>query len=317
MNNKLFTKISIVIVVLLIIFLSTFFIVDQRYVAFVKTLGKINSDSAEKPIIYEPGLHFKIPAITQVIMFDTRLRTLTAEPERVPTKEQKFVFVDYYVKWRIGDFKQYFLVTNNLNYKTDELLIPRVSDALKGQFGQKTIEQVISEDRETVMRNVLKSLQSKSSALGVEVVDMRIKRIDLPKEVQESVYARMRTKREAVANEHRAEGRKKAMEIRSNTDRKVVEIISNAKSDAKKIKGRADAKAAEIYATSYNRDPEFYQFFKSMQSYEKVFNSDENLLLLSPDSEFFRYFNKQSSLASNGSNSSKPSSINSKENFGR
>tara|TARA_R110000868_G_scaffold160854_5_gene390655 strand:- start:871 stop:1800 length:930 start_codon:yes stop_codon:yes gene_type:complete len=292
-SNKLFTKIGLVILLILVIFLSTFFIVDQRYVAFVKTLGKINTENGDNPKIYAPGLQFKVPAITQVVLFDTRLRTLTSEPQKVPTKEQKFVFVDYFVKWKIKDYKQYYLVTNNYTYKTEELLKPRVSDALKGEFGQKTIAQVISQDREQIMLNVLKSLQSKASSLGIDVFDMRIKRIDLPKEVQDSVYSRMRTKREAVANEHRAEGRKLAMKIRSNTDREVVEIVSGAKSNAKKIRGTADAKAAEIYANSYSQDPEFYQFFKSMQSYEKIFNSNENLLLLSPDSDFFKYFNKQ------------------------
>jgi len=302
MTNKIFTKISILIVILLVIFLSTFFIVDQRYVAFVKTLGKINTSSDDKAELYAPGLHFKVPGITQVVLFDTRLRTLTAEPQKVPTKEQKFVFVDYFVKWKISDFKKYYLTTSNYNYKTEELLKPRVSDALKSEFGQKTIEQVISQDREQVMLNVLKSLQSKASTLGIDVVDMRIKKIDLPKEVQESVYSRMRTKREAVANEHRAKGRKLSMEIRSKTDRKVIEIVSGAKSNAKIIKGKADAQAAQIYADSYKQDPEFYQFFKSMQSYNKVFNSNENLLLLSPDSDFFKYFNQQSKLAINSIN---------------
>jgi len=311
MKNKIFTKISIAIIFLLVIFLSTFFVVDQRYVAFVKTLGKINTASNDKPELYGPGLHFKIPAITDVVLFDTRLRTLTSQPEKVPTKEQKFVFVDYYVKWRIKDFEKYYLSTNNYNYKTEELLKPRVSDALKGEFGQKTIEQVISQDRETVMDNVLIALQAKASALGIEIVDMRIKRIDLPKEVQNSVYSRMKTKREAVANEHRAKGRMLAMEIRANTDRQVIEIVSNAKSNAKKIKGAGDAKAAQIYSDSYKQDLEFYQFFKSMQSYNKVFNSNENLLLLSPESEFFKYFNhKSTKIAGNTSNNSNNNSNN-------
>ena len=122
MTNKIFTKISLLIIILLVVFLSTFFIVDQRYAAFVKTLGKINETGDSKPELYRPGLHFKVPAITRVILFDTRLRTLTAEPQKVPTKEQKFVFLDYYVKWKISDFEKYYLATNNYNYRTDELL---------------------------------------------------------------------------------------------------------------------------------------------------------------------------------------------------
>lgn len=288
---QLNTKQWLAIGVLLLLALSScFYTVDQREIAIEQLLGKVRLEGPNKPIVSDPGLHMKFPFITTVVYFDTRLQTLGSTPERIPTKEQKFVYVDYFVKWKIKDYYQFYLATGNQMSRVIDLLKPKVSDALKAEFGKKLIEEVVSEDRANIMSKAKQTLISKSGSLGVEIIDMRIKRIDLPVEVRESVYDRMRTKRQAVANGHRYEGQKKSEQIRAAADFNSKKIIAEANKKSEIMRGEADGKAASIYANSFNKDPEFYQFYRSLNAYDNVFNNGENILVLSPDSEFFKYF---------------------------
>ncbi len=278
-----------------LVFSACMYTVDQRFVAVEKFLGNIRLEQNGKPLIQQPGLHMKFPLLTNVLYFDTRLQTMqSGDAQRIPTKQQKFVYVDYFVKWRIKDFYQFYLATRGDYNRVNELLKPKVSDALKAEFGKKEIEEVVTEDRANIMAKVRDVLKTKAeSSLGLEIIDMRIKRIDLPVEVRESVYDRMRTKRQQVANSHRYTGQKRSEEIKAEADYNAKKIIAEASKTAEVTRGQADAKAAKIYANSFSQDPEFYQFYRSLTAYSSVFNNGENMLVLSPDSDFFNYFNKQ------------------------
>jgi len=289
-NHKVLTVFGLVI---LFILYCCFYTVDQRYVAMEKFLGRVKLSSNNRPIIKYPGLQMKLPIVTSAVLFDTRLQTLGSSPEWIPTKEQKFVYVDYFVKWRIKDFYKFYLATDNQSARVIELLKPKVSDSLKAEFGKKSLEEVVSEDRANIMLKIREALILKAQNLGIEIVDMRIKRIDLPEKVRESVYNRMSTKRQKVANAHRYEGQKKSEELKAEADFNSKRIIAEANKKAEIMRGDADAKAASIYSQSYGRDPEFYQFYRSLSAYDTVFNNNNNILVLAPDSEFFKYFNKQ------------------------
>lgn len=281
--------------VLAILLSGCFYTVNERQVAIEKFLGKIKLEADNKPILQQPGLHFKMPMLTAVVYFDTRLQTLgDSGLERIPTKEQKFVFVDYFVKWKIKDFYQFYLSTRGDYSRVITLLKPKVSDALKAEFGKKLIEEVVSEDRANIMAKVRDVLKTKAEeSLGVEIVDMRIKRIDLPVEVRDSVYNRMRTKRQQVANAHRYKGQKMSEEIKAQADYDSKKIIAEANKQSEVVRGEADAQAAKIYADSFNQDPEFYGFYRSLSAYDKIFNNGDNMLVLSPESDFFKYFSRQ------------------------
>ncbi len=290
LNPKFIAGLSIAVLVL---FFSCFYVVDQRFVAMEKLLGKIRLVKANQPIVKTAGLQMKLPLITSVVLFDTRLQTLGSTPERIPTKDQKYVYVDYFVKWRIRDYYQFYLTTGNEFDRVIDLLKPQVSDSLKAEFGRKSLEEVVSENRTEIMLKIRDTLKTKATTLGVDIIDMRIKRIDLPEEVRESVYNRMRTKRQTVANGHRYEGQKKAEQMRATADFNSKKIIAEAAKKSEIMRGEADAKAASIYGSSYNKDPEFYQFYRSLSAYDSIFAADNNVLVLSPDSEFFKYFHKK------------------------
>ncbi|MBP9721952.1 MAG: protease modulator HflC [Gammaproteobacteria bacterium] len=282
---------SIGFIVLIILF-SSFYTVNQRFVGMEKFLGRVALDNKQLTL-QQPGLHMKLPFLTTVVYFDTRLQTLGSKPERIPTKDQKFVYVDYFVKWRIKDYYQFYLTTGNEFSRVIDLLKPKVSDSLKMEFGKKTLEEVVSEDRANIMAKIKNSLVVKAAQLGVDIIDMRIKKIDLPEEVRESVYNRMRTKRQKVANAHRYEGQKKSEQLRAEADFNSKRIIAEANKKAEIMRGEADAKVASIYSNSYNRDPEFYQFYRSLRAYDNILSENNNILVLSPDSDFFKYFTKQ------------------------
>lgn len=309
-------KLFYIAVFILIIISSMMYTVNQRYVGIEKFLGRIKLEDSKtaqvdcpnlphlkglvdtnnltkRPSIECPGLHFKLPFLTTVLYFDTRLQTLGSQLERIPTRDQKFVYVDYFVKWRIVDFYKYYLSTGNYINRATELLQPKVSDSLKAEFGKKLIEEVVSQDRENIMSTIKTELKVKTKSLGIDIIDMRIKRIDLPEEVRESVYNRMRTKRQKVANEHRYEGQRKAEAIKAEADFNAKKIIAEANKQSEILRGKADADAAKIYSDAFNQNPEFYQFYRSLNAYTKVFANKENVLVLGPDSDFFSYFNKQ------------------------
>lgn len=275
------------------------FVVDEGERGIVIRFGRVLKTDDGMTRIYKPGLQFKLPILDRVKLLDARIQTMDDQSDRFVTSEKKDVIIDSYVKWRIKDFGQYFLSTGGGNALTAESLLQRkMADGLRAEIGSKTIKEIVSEKRERVMADVLKELQESAKDLGIDVVDLRIKKINLPDEISESIYARMRAERETVARRHRSQGREKADVIRAQAELEVATMLAEAERIARVTRGEADATVAKIYANTFNKDPEFYHFQRSLQAYEKSFKSKSDILVLDPSSEFFQYM-KQPTLKLN------------------
>ncbi len=269
---------------LLVLASMTIFMVDQRQYAIIFQLGEV------KAVFSEPGLAFKWPLIQNVRFFDKRILTLdSAEPERFLTAEKKPVQVDSFVKWRIHNVKQYYISVGGDEAVAKTRLMQTVNSGLREEFGRRTVHDVVSGKRESIMIEVQKKADADMRAIGVEIVDVRLKRVDLPPEVSESVYRRMETERKRVANELRSQGAADAEKIRANADRQSEIIIAEAYRDAQKIKGEGDAKAASIYGQAFGANPEFYAFYRSLEAYRASFKNKSDVLVIEPNSEFFKY----------------------------
>ena len=270
----------------LLIYASAF-IVKQWEVALKLRLGEIVDAD------YEPGLHWLVPIYNNVRTFDGRIQTMDSQPERFLTAEQKDVIVDYYAKWRIANVAQFFRSTGGDDGKTSRLLQERINTSLRDEFGKRTVQEIVSGERAEIMLLLTKDADAKAAELGVEILDVRVKRIDLPPEVSESVYQRMRAERERVARDLRAKGAEAAEKIQANADRERVVIVAEAYREAEQLRGEGDGKSAEIYADAYNQDGEFYAFYRSLMAYKNSFNDSNDVLVLQPDSDFFRYLKDQ------------------------
>lgn len=283
-------KIAIgVIAVAALVCFSSVFIVDEGQKGIVVQFGKVKRVDSGEPRLYEPGLHFKVPLIDQVRKMDARIQTLEGQADRFVTSEKKDLIIDSYVKWKIEDFSKYYLATGGGNkIQAEDLLKRKINNGLRSEIGNRTIKDIVSGERSSVMEDALMKM-ARSSELGIKVVDVRIKQINLPVEVSNSIYQRMRAERTAVAREHRSQGREQAEILRADIDRKVTVMIADAESHARQLRGEGDAEAASIYAESYKKDPEFFNFVRSMEAYRKSFAGGNDLLVLKPDSEFFRY----------------------------
>ena len=281
-----------IIIVLIIGYaaLDSAFIVDERERVVVVELGEIVGQN------YEPGLHFKIPFIQTVHSFDRRIMTFTEEIERVLTSENKNLAVDFYVKWRINDTVDYYLSTQGQEQRTRDLLTEIVENDLLAEFSKRTIRQAVGDDRNEIVAAVQVQANQDAKELGVEIEDVRIMRLDLPEEVSESVYERMRSERQEVIRTLRAQGDAAAQEIRSDAERERTIILADAYSQGQVIRGEGDARAAELYANAYQANPTFYSFYRSLQLYRDALGSDD-LMLLRPDGQLFRYFNPSASNA--------------------
>jgi membrane protease subunit HflC len=264
------------------------FTVSQWEMAIKLRLGEIVHTD------YEPGLHFKIPGLNTVLTFDRRIQTLDARPQRFLTVEKKDVIVDSYAKWRISNAAQYFRSTGGNSARTSQLLADRINTSLRDEFGKRTIQEVISEDRQEIMAELTKGIDTKADDLGVEVVDVRIKKIDLPPEVSESVYSRMRAERERTARDLRAKGAEAAERIQADADRQRTVVLAEAYKKSEVLRGEGDAKASETYANAYSKDAEFFAFYRSLNAYRKAFGAGGDMMVLQPDSEFLRFFKAQS-----------------------
>jgi len=284
MNSPKSVFVLLGLLVAAILAYSSFYVVQQYQVALLLRLGEIVDSNNE------PGLHFKLPLVQNVKYFDKRIQTLDAEPERFLTLEKKFVVVDSYAKWRIADVAQYYRSTGGNPLVTSRLLAERINTALRDEFGKRTVQEVVSGERTEIMQTLAREADTKSADLGVQIVDVRVRKIDFPPEVSSSVYERMRAERERVAHELRAQGAEAAERIRADADRQRTEILADAYRQAEGIRGEGDATAAEIYAKAFNRDAEFYAFWRSLGAYRNVFSGGDSLMVLDPESEFFRYF---------------------------
>ncbi|MBK8817048.1 MAG: protease modulator HflC [Methylococcaceae bacterium] len=244
---------------------------------------------------YEPGLHFQIPFINNIKKFDARIQTMDSEPERFLTAEKKNVIVDSFVKWRIGDVNKFYTAVSGRSEQANSRLDQITKDAFRGEFGKRNIKQLVSTDREAIREILIKNLKPAASNLGLEVIDVRVKRIDLPEEVSSSVFRRMEAERERVAREFRSQGSEAAEKIRADADRQRVVTLANAFKEAETLRGEGDAKSAEIYANAFGADTEFFTFVRSMNAYKKTFSSSGSMMVLDPESDFFKYFKNQGS----------------------
>lgn len=281
--NKMKMALGLIVLALVVLSLSVF-IVDEREVAIKFRLGQIAETD------YTPGIHFQVPIVNNVRKFDKRIQTLDADPERYLTAEKKNVQVDSFVKWRIGDVETFFKSVSGDFWVANQRLSQVVKDGLRGEFGKRSVQEVISGERDEIMAAITESSRIQAKEFGIEVVDVRIKRVDLPQEVSNSVFRRMEAERDRIAKEFRSEGSEAAERIRADADRQRTVIMAEANQKAEKMRGEGDAKATEIYADAYSKDAEFYAFYRSLGAYENTFRSQKDLLVLEPESEFFEYF---------------------------
>ncbi len=275
----------VLVVIAALVGLSMIFIVDEREVAIKFRLGEIvRSD-------YEPGLHFKAPwPINNVRKFDKRILTLDTRPERFLTGEKKNVNVDFFVKWRIKQPEIYYTAFMGDERQAGTRLRQIINNGLQLEFENRTIQQVISEDRALMMDSLTRKGNEEVGQFGIEIVDVRIKQIELPPDVRDSVFDRMRAERERIAKELRAQGQEQGKGIRAIADRERTVILAEAQRDAETTRGEGDAKATEIYANAYGKNEEFYEFYRSMSAYRSALAGQQDVMVLEPDSEFFKYF---------------------------
>jgi modulator of FtsH protease HflC len=269
---------------LLLVLGMSMFVVDQRQNAIVFRLGEVVS------IKKDPGLYFKVPLLDNVRYFDVRILTIdTAEPERFLTSEKKNVLVDLFVKWRITDVRSYYTSVAGDEMRAQTRLLQTINDGLRAEFGNRTVHDVVSGERDKIMELMRNKANEDASKIGVEVLDVRLKRVDLPQEVSESVYRRMEAERKRVANELRSTGSAESEKIRADADKQKEVILAEAYRDAQRIKGEGDAKASAIYAKAYEINPEFYAFYRSLEAYRASFRNKSDVLVLEPNSDFFKY----------------------------
>lgn len=289
--NTTKTAAGILVFVILMLALTAMFTITQGQHGILLRLGRLVTEAgSDKVKVLSPGLHFKIPFIETARIFDTRIQTLDIKSSRIVTKEKKDVLVDYYVKWRISDLAYYFKATGGNELKAEALLEQQLNTALRAQFGKRTIPDVVSGERDDIMEVLQKRAEEQASKLGMYVVDVRIKGIELPENTSKAIYQRMRADMKKIANKHRADGKAAAESIRANADAKVTIILSEALNKGRRIKADGQAKAASIYEQAFSKDKKFFAFYRSLKAYEGSFNTKQDILVLDQSNSFFDYF---------------------------
>jgi membrane protease subunit HflC len=278
--------VGMVVVLVVIGLLMTVFTVDERELALKFRFGEIVKSD------YEPGLHFKIPVVNNIAYYPKRILTISNPQELFLTFEKKNLFVDFFVKWRIVDVGKYYRSSSGEEVLAAQRLLEIVKDGIRGEFAKRTVPQVVAAERRELMDDMLAKARLNSGTLGIEIIDVLVKRIEFSEEVSESVFNRMRQERARTASELRAEGAETAEEIRAMADRERTVLLAEAYRDAEKIRGQGDAIAAETYANAYQKDEEFYAFYRSMKAYRTSLGNENDLLVIDPKSEFFRYLNR-------------------------
>ena len=275
------------LVIVLIVLSSCVFVVQQRDSALVFNLGEV------RETITKPGLYFKFPPpFENVVFLDKRLQTIeTKQPERVQTSEKKNLLIDSFVKWRIADPRLFYVTFGVNDRAAEERLQAQIRDALNASVNVRTVKDVIANQRDDIMKEVLTTVEARAKPLGVQVVDVRLRRIEFVPEISESVYRRMEAERKQEANRLRATGAAESEKIRAQADRQLQEVVATAYAKAQTVKGEGDAKAASIYNEAYGKDPQFYSFYKSLEGYRAAFSKPGDMLVLSPKSEFFKFWN--------------------------
>jgi len=275
---------GVVAIIVVVLAYETVYFVDEREKAIIFQFGRIVQSHDQ------PGLHFKKPFINSVQFFDARIQTMDADPELYLTGEKKNLVVDSFAKWRIRDVAKYYVTVSGLQSNARARLAQRVNDSLRQEFGKRQVQEVISGDRAEIMELVRRAVDSEASEFGVEVVDVRLKRVDLDPDISERVYSRMEAERARVAKELRAQGAEAAERIRADADRQREITIANAYREAEKLRGEGDATATLTYANAFGRDIEFFGYYRSLNAYRTTFQSKNDVLILEPNSKFFQYF---------------------------
>lgn len=279
------------IFILLVICYTSFYTVEEGQRAIVLRMGKIQQDKKSRAKIEGPGLHFKLPLIEQARIFDLKLQSKEIDDLSFMNVDKRDVTLDYYIKWRISDIPLYFTSTGGNTLRAEILLEQQLNDLLRDTLTKQTMQELISGSNHDVLQSVQQKADENCKKLGMTIVDLRIKQINLSQETMRSIYARMRAERERIALEHRALGKAQADMIHAQVDMKVMLLIAKAESDAKKIMAQGDAEAASIYINAYNQDAGFYAFWRSLDAYKNSFNRKQDILVLKPSGQFFKYFN--------------------------
>lgn len=321
-----------ILILVLMVLYASIFVVQEGQRGIVMRFGKVLRDDENKPVIYSPGLQFKLPFIDTVKTLDARIQTMENQADRFITSEQKDLIVDSYIKWRISDFSRYYLATGGGDISQAEVLLKRkFSDRLRSEIGRLDVRGIVTDSRGRLMLDVRDALNTGTgepsaaddaiasaaarveqetkgdqprinpnsmAALGIEVIDVRIKQINLPTEVSDAIFARMRAEREAVARRHRSQGQEQAEKLKATADYQVTRTLAEAERQALITRGEGDAEAAKLFADAFSQDPNFYAFIRSLRAYEASFNSDQDVMVLSPDSDFFRYMRAPASALS-------------------
>ena len=278
------TFLGLIVGILAVVLSNSLYVIRETQRGVLLKFGEVVDPNLQ------PGLHIKVPFVNNVRKFDGRILTVDSSPERFFTQEKKALIVDSYAKFRITDTAKFYTATNGEEIRAAGLLAQRINDGLRNQVAVRTVQEVVSGERDQLMQAITTQLNEVANEeLGVEIIDVRVKKIDLPPDVSESVYRRMNAEREKEARELRSEGKELAEGIRAAADREVTVIGANAFRDAEIIRGNGDAEATRIYADAFNQDPEFYSFVRSLQAYRETFNAGSDVMLLQPDSQFFRY----------------------------
>ncbi|MEZ2693761.1 protease modulator HflC [Hafnia alvei] len=316
----------LVLIVILVVLYASLFVVTEGQRGIVLRFGKVLRDDENKPLVYAPGLHLKIPFIESVKMLDARIQTMDNQADRFVTKEKKDLIVDSYIKWRISDFSRYYLATGGGDVSQAEVLLKRkFSDRLRSEIGRLDIKDIVTDSRGKLMEDVRDALNTGTvddatasdaddaiasaaarveretsgkqpavnpnsmAALGIEVVDVRIKQINLPAEVSDAIYKRMRAEREAVARRHRSQGQEEAEKLRATADYEVTRTLAEAERQGRITRGEGDAVTAKLFADAFSQDPDFFAFIRSLKAYENSFKDGQDVMVLRPDSDFFKY----------------------------
>lgn len=285
------TTLGILSFLILVLLLTCIFTVTEGQQGIILRLGRlVHEPTGNKVKVIEPGLHFKAPFIDSVRVFDTRIQTMDIKSTRIVTKEKKDVMVDYYVKWQINDLAQYFKSTGGNEFKAETLLEQQLNTLLRAQFGKRTISEVVTGGREDVMGLLSKAAEKQASELGINVVDVRIKGIELPESTSNAIYQRMRADMQKIANRHRADGQAAAEQIQAKADADVMVLLAKTRSKAQQIRAVGQAQAAAIYTKAYDQNKDFFALYRSLMAYENSFKSKKDILVLDQSSAFFDYF---------------------------
>lgn len=284
MSQNIMRLLPIIVLLSIVVLFTSVFTVKEWERALKFKFGEFSGEEIQ------PGLNFKLPIINTIEKYDVRIQTMDRAPERFITVNKEELLVDSFVKWKINDLQKYFKTVKN-RAKAENRLEQKINNSLKEQIAKRTITDVVAGDRIEIMNFVQQAIDSEADSIGVEVIDVRLKRVDLADEIQANVFGRMQSERQRIANENRATGNERAIAIRANADRQKIELVAEAEKKAQLIRGDADAEATKIYADAFGQDEEFYEFFRSLNAYKATFSSAQDLIILDPESDFFKHFN--------------------------